>query len=291
MNRKQRLYRERVLNNLCTNCGNGPPQPGSKMCQQCKERKKGYVDKDKAAANKKRLKAERIRKGVCIFCASNIPAPGKLGCTECNKYSQNASKKHKNKKVNNKICLRCKNDVRYQKYKICQDCRRKELTAKNKVYLDKGLCRTCGKNPIRGENKTLCQDCVTRLKKNNTKRKLDRWNRILDHYGRKCNCCGEAEINFLTVDHINNDGATHKRIMKSKDPGSVRKWIVDNGFPDTIQILCYNCNCAKGKLGYCPHQLKHLKLDNTKTLQSSPTNPYKDVPCHQLQLVPNSFKR
>ena len=30
---------------------------------------------------------------------------------------------------------------------------------------------------------------------------------ILDHYGRVCACCGELEVQFLELDHVNNDGA------------------------------------------------------------------------------------
>ena len=36
-------------------------------------------------------------------------------------------------------------------------------------------------------------------------------NKVLIAYGNKCNCCGEKNIKFLTIDHINNDGAEHKK--------------------------------------------------------------------------------
>jgi hypothetical protein len=29
--------------------------------------------------------------------------------------------------------------------------------------------------------------------------------------------------------------------------------------PDLYEILCYNCNCSKGKHGYCPHQKEKAK--------------------------------
>ena len=31
--------------------------------------------------------------------------------------------------------------------------------------------------------------------------------KVFDHYGWVCACCGEAEPLFLTIDHVNNDGA------------------------------------------------------------------------------------
>lgn len=57
-------------------------------------------------------------------------------------------------------------------------------------------------------------------------------------------------MKFLTIDHINNDGAEHKRSRAGVD---LYDWIIKHNFPDTFQTLCWNCNCAKGKYGSCPH--------------------------------------
>ena len=69
-----------------------------------------------------------------------------------------------------------------------------------------------------------------------------------------CACCGENEIKFMTLDHINNNGAEHRKSL----PRGTRmiEWVVENYFPDGFQILCFNCNCAKGSFGECPHQTK-----------------------------------
>ncbi len=74
--------------------------------------------------------------------------------------------------------------------------------------------------------------------------------RVIQHYGGKCTCCGETEWRFLEFDHVNNDGNVHRRILKHK----IVKWIIDNNYPDSIQLLCSNCNKAKGLFGCCPHQ-------------------------------------
>lgn len=73
-----------------------------------------------------------------------------------------------------------------------------------------------------------------------------------NHYGWKCICCGEIEVAFLTIDHINNDGAEHRR----KVGPHLYEWLVRNNFPESFQTLCRNCNWAKHTLGVCPHKKK-----------------------------------
>jgi hypothetical protein len=76
-------------------------------------------------------------------------------------------------------------------------------------------------------------------------------------YGSKCNCCGECDTRFLTLDHVQNDGFEQRKEM------SQRQIISDaiNSFnPSKYQILCYNCNCAKNANGgICPHKDKTLE--------------------------------
>jgi len=79
-------------------------------------------------------------------------------------------------------------------------------------------------------------------------------NQVLDTYGAWCHCCGETEKDFLTIDHIDGGGRRHKKKVGS----GIRfyRWLISNNFPVGFEILCYNCNCAKGKLGYCPHKIQ-----------------------------------
>lgn len=84
---------------------------------------------------------------------------------------------------------------------------------------------------------------------------------VFAHYGKQCACCGEDEPIFLTLDHMNNDGADHRRELLPGTPrgasaDAVWRWVVKNDFPDTFQILCFNCNCGKQANGVCPHQAK-----------------------------------
>jgi hypothetical protein len=80
---------------------------------------------------------------------------------------------------------------------------------------------------------------------------------VVDAYGGRCACCGETELRFLSIDHINNDGADHRRELKSKGGFSFYLWLQRQGFPkDNFQCLCMNCNFGKLRTGICPHQEK-----------------------------------
>lgn len=81
---------------------------------------------------------------------------------------------------------------------------------------------------------------------------------IYSHYGNICSCCGEQNLLFLSVDHINNDGYKDRQGGKgSMSGGILYDKIIKENFPDTYQILCYNCNCGKARNnGICPHELE-----------------------------------
>lgn len=92
--------------------------------------------------------------------------------------------------------------------------------------------------------------CQRRL---NIKRRFE----VLSHYGGnppKCVCCGENNIGFLTIDHINGGGRKQTRELGIKGV-TLCSWIIRNNFPEEYQIMCYNCNCGREKNdGICPHK-------------------------------------
>jgi hypothetical protein len=70
--------------------------------------------------------------------------------------------------------------------------------------------------------------------------------------GGKCECCGEARIEFLTIDHING---LEDRIKNQRSGEGLIDRVRKEGYPkDKYRVLCYNCNCSLGFYGYCPHQ-------------------------------------
>jgi hypothetical protein len=60
------------------------------------------------------------------------------------------------------------------------------------------------------------------------------------------------------LDHVNGGGNAHRRSLSRNGSmvgsSTFYRWVVTNGFPDSFQLLCHNCNFAKGVGTRCPHQ-------------------------------------
>jgi hypothetical protein len=76
---------------------------------------------------------------------------------------------------------------------------------------------------------------------------------IIKHYGSRCTCCEETNIDLLTIDHINGGGTKH--IKKLGGTHNFYRWLRDNNFPPGFQVLCHNCNDGRHiNGGICPHK-------------------------------------
>jgi hypothetical protein len=67
----------------------------------------------------------------------------------------------------------------------------------------------------------------------------------------RCKCCGECTEGFLALDHIGGAGPRHP--ARRTGGNSFYAWLLKQGFPPGLQVLCHNCNCAKGTALHCPH--------------------------------------
>jgi len=139
-----------------------------------------------------------------------------------------------------------------------------------------GLCVYCGKtSPENG--KKGCSICLAdKVQKNNKsvknngertkayrqKLKLD----VLEKYGNKCNCCGENNPFFLSIDHVNNDGNQERRSLYGDRAGQSASWYLKlrrEDVRDDLQVLCFNCNISKAFYGCCPHDPAFKPCDLT----------------------------
>lgn len=97
--------------------------------------------------------------------------------------------------------------------------------------------------------------------------KRERWLLKLDVFmnlGGSCACCGEGDLRFLTIDHLNQGGAEHRRQVggnTSKVYADIRK----QGYPrDKFQVLCWNCHMALRYGDVCPHKEEPPVAANAK---------------------------
>jgi hypothetical protein len=79
---------------------------------------------------------------------------------------------------------------------------------------------------------------------------------VFNKYGMSCACCGESNIGFLTIDHINGGGAKQKKSGEiGANGGVLYRWLKRNNFPDGFRTLCWNCNSGRFfNGGICPHE-------------------------------------
>lgn len=76
---------------------------------------------------------------------------------------------------------------------------------------------------------------------------------VLRHYGQgtiACMKCGFSNIDALCLDHINDDGAAHRKQLgiagRNSGPGMrTYEALKVAGLPIGLQILCANCNMMK----------------------------------------------
>jgi hypothetical protein len=128
--------------------------------------------------------------------------------------------------------------IRNQRRRICYS-----------IWKAAGLCIDC-QLPVHGSE--VCCDTCRKIRANKKALIHDRVRTlVLKHYGDACACCGEDQPEFLAIDHVENNGAAHRREIGNGD--AILYWIKRHNFPAGFQLLCHNCNMAKEFYGVCPH--------------------------------------
>ena len=136
--------------------------------------------------------------------------------------------------------------------KQCKECKREFLPNKfsrNQQYCNEECRQKHYKKYRRKYMRNYWKNHPNAYKKNNAQ-KIKREQKLRIEVYRlicngqpKCACCGEAHIEFLTIDHIHGDGKIDR---KTNGVGQkYYNWLLKNGIPEDIQILCLNCNWAK----------------------------------------------
>lgn len=164
-------------------------------------------------------------------------------------YCKTCSLSRKAERKKNGICRDCSAPIEHG-YANCERCRQAGSGRSGKRMLllaQTGECLSC--KGATGRLHSRCEQCAERIRQYHTAKRRRLLEEILTYYGKLCACCGESELMFLTIDHINNDGASQRRMNGHRDYSRIRKT-----WPSDLQILCYNCNMGKARNGgRCPH--------------------------------------
>jgi len=198
---------------------------------------------------KGREKYHELKKlGLCTKCRKSNDTDNVI----CNKCS---AKDIRKKRVANGKCYKC--DVPSDAY-LCKPCLKKTTDSQKNRYqerLKNGFCSRCGK--VKTSANSSCEQCLDKKRKEHLRKKI----KVIDYYGKVCQCCSEKILAFLTIDHMNGGGNTHRREIgghSGKKPHANSKlygWLIRNNFPTGYQTLCFNCNTGKWMNGdTCPHQ-------------------------------------
>lgn len=190
--------------------------------------------------------------GLCGRCGKCEPAPGCVNCDECQKYGRRVYKQM----ADSGLCPLCNTNPPAAGRSVCESCRHKQRIRELQAA-GENRCTKCGQ-PHTAKTK-WCHQCLAKQRSRNRQLR----NEVFAAYGGpKCNCpsCEVTEPKFLQIDHINNDGAQHRREIGG---GShLYRWLKRNNFPPGFQVMCANCNYAKGKYGCCPHIHSDTDVDN-----------------------------
>ncbi len=163
-------------------------------------------------------------------------------CKTCNEYKAMSPMQRSGggKYYYRKWCTQC--------YTEMKSPYRKEYQAKNAEYLNRYHAIKYQRTKASGK--------LAR------KRYYDKWKKqVFDHYGYQCVCCGEDEHRFLTIDHMNDNGAQQRELVGA---GYVFfKWLVANNYPNDYRVLCHNCNTGRFRNGgKCPHETRKYLPSN-----------------------------
>lgn len=182
--------------------------------------------------------------GLCIMCGKQ-PEPNKKKCSACLEQARH----YKARLREAGFCITCNSRPFVPGTSKCKVCTEKSK-AKWHRKRKKGLCGWCGEP---SSEKSICDNCRDKV----SGRKIELKQLVFAAYGgAKCGCCGCSIFEFLTIDHINNDGSKQRKELKKSGIGFYG-WLRSKNYPQGYQVLCYNCNCAKKPGRDCPCKQKH----------------------------------
>lgn len=229
--------------------GQAKQMPTEGKCIRCK----GPLDRTGIRCQKCcdfRAKKSRKQTGTCNKCGGSTGKPEYRVCADCRKvvvYTEGEPKY---------LCRRCGEPKAPSERQFCRECKRQSLNTAQKKAREKrkaaGLCELCCQPNDMPTG--VCTNCREKTKQRNQEIKR----KCMEAYGGCCECCGEKILDFLTLDHRDNDGHLHRASGEFGGIGGINiyRWALKNGCPKNLRAMCWNCNLGRRlNGGTCPHEL------------------------------------
>jgi hypothetical protein len=228
-------YEKRKEKGVCTHCGKNKPVKGGFRCQSCVDASKKMYNEIKAAKqsehrHKVKAQAMLLLGGRCAGCGFDQLA----ALTIDHVNNDGAAKRRMGQKGGHPLySWMVKNSTHLSGFQVlCANCNQKKAVQVAR--------RSLSDNPV---------SVINRERKHSLKLE------VMQHYGGPhCSCCGEDDIDMLCFDHINGGGNAHRRTEGIVPGFSLYSWLFMNDYPPGFQVLCFNCNQAKGTGAACPLQ-------------------------------------
>jgi hypothetical protein len=202
-----------------------------------------------------RRRKERVARaaGTCTNCLQRNADLHFATCSPCRVLRTDLSRRFRAKLRGMGLCYRCgsRPDPGNVQCRACIVSVYPSTRARRNHWRNSGRCTRCGRK--RDSPRIYCLTCTAKYKISGLKHRREVRKALLARLGNRCACCGESRKEFLTLDHVRDDGYLERRTLKN--PYSLYLKIVKRKIKSSrYQLLCANCNSAKASYGRCPHQ-------------------------------------
>jgi len=215
------------------------------ICQQCvrqdnnvryRLRKVDYLAQNSRKRQQIKLQVQELYGGHCQLCGQNDPT--KLSLDHMDGHGRQDREKLLGTDSGTRFYHWVLNHQPTNLRLLCFNCNcRIDMTPKLLVKSHPIGCQYCGNLSAFGKRPS-CRQCRQIIRRNRyIALKLE----VFTHYGARCANCHESHKEFLTIDHINNDGARHRQQIGTQ----IFPWLKRNSYPTNFQVLCFNCNYLK----------------------------------------------
>ena len=205
-----KTYRVRLKDSVLSHYG--------RVCACCGEDTLEFLTIDHCgewgAAHRKELYGSNSRSGSPFYQwlkNNNFPNGFQTLCMNCNTaFGFHGFCPHLLDKSQNDNCIHCNTDlsVKYSTYDFFK-------------HVDHKICSLC---VLEFAHERTGKHKFRKSRKDSKSKSLNLRLKLIKGYGGKCACCDNNEPCFLTIDHINNDGADERRRYKN-DMGKFYRWL------------------------------------------------------------------